>query len=160
MKKIKSTLCYIENENGQYLMLHRTKKKSDVNQGKWIGVGGKFKYGETPEQCVLREVKEETGLVLTEYSLKGIVRFLSDVYPDEDMYLFKSNKYEGTLLESCDEGDLQWISKTELLKLPMWEGDAVFLPLLNADIPFFKLKLQYESDTLVYAELNGEKIKN
>lgn len=158
MDKIKSTLCYIENKDGQYLMLHRTKKKNDVNEGKWIGIGGKFKEGETPEQCVMREVKEETGLTLIDCKLRGVVTFLSDLYPDEEMYLFKSDKYIGELLESCSEGELRWILKTDIFKLPIWEGDAVFLPLLDKDIPFFELKLQYNADTLVLAELNGKKI--
>ena len=149
-----TTLCYLEQE-GRYLMLHRTKKENDENHDKWIGVGGKFEDGESPEDCMRREVWEETGLTVTAFRYRGIVTFVSDVYPCEYMHLFTCTAWTGTPKE-CDEGDLAWISKEDLLRLPMWEGDKIFLRLLDSDAPFFSLKLTYRGDTLTGAVLNGE----
>lgn len=154
---INSTLCYIEKDN-KYLMLHRVKKQNDLNQDKWIGIGGKFEDKESPEDCLLREAKEETGLTLTSYRYRGIVTFISDVWPTEYMHLFTADAYEGTIKE-CDEGVLEWIEKEKLLSLKLWEGDKIFLRLLDSDQPFFSLKLQYEGDDLILAVLNGERIK-
>ena len=153
---ILSTLCYLERE-GQYLMLHRVKKEGDANRDKWIGVGGKFQEGESPEDCLLRETWEETGLTLTEYRCRGLVTFVSDRWPTEHMHLFTATAWTGTP-HPCDEGDLAWIKKRDLLALPLWEGDKIFLDLLERDAPFFSLKLQYEGDTLVLAVLNGERL--
>jgi len=151
---INSTLCYIERD-GKYLMLHRVKKENDVNHDKWIGIGGKFEYGESPEECVLREVKEETGLTLNSWRYQSVITFVSDKWETEYMHLFWSDDFSGTLRE-CDEGNLEWIEKERLLSLPIWEGDKIFLRLLDQDLPFFSLKLRYEGDTLVKAVLNEE----
>ena len=143
-----TTLCYIEKE-GKYLMLHRVKKHHDINAGKWIGVGGHVENGETPEECLLREVKEETGLVLTAYRLRGLVTFLSDVCEPELMCVFTADAFDGELIE-CDEGELAWVEKSDVLALPTWEGDRVFLErLLSGDDRFFSIKLRYEGDKLV-----------
>lgn len=144
---IKTTLCYIE-KNNKYLMLHRTKKQNDTNSDKWIGIGGKFEKGETPTECVLREVKEETNLTLKSVNFRGIVYFRNNFYPDEDMYLFTSNDFVGTI-KTCDEGDLEWIDRDELYSLTLWEGDKIFLEALKKDDRFFELTLNYEKDTLV-----------
>ena len=143
-----TTLCYIEKE-GKYLMLHRVKKHHDINAGKWIGVGGHVENGETPEECLLREVKEETGLVLTAYRLRGLVTFLSDVCEPELMCVFTADAFDGEMIE-CDEGELAWVEKSDVLALPTWEGDRVFLErLLSGDEHFFSIKLRYEGDKLV-----------
>ena len=143
-----TTLCYIEKE-GKYLMLHRVKKHHDINAGKWIGVGGHVENGETPEECLLREVKEETGLRLTSYRLHGLVTFLSDVCEPELMCVFTADAFDGELIE-CDEGELAWVEKSDVLALPTWEGDRVFLErLLSGDERFFSIKLRYEGDKLV-----------
>ena len=143
-----TTLCYIEQE-GKYLMLHRVKKHHDINAGKWIGVGGHVENGETPEECLLREVKEETGLVLTAYRLRGLVTFLSDACEPELMCIFTADAFDGEMIE-CDEGELAWVEKSEVLALPTWEGDRVFLErLLSGDERFFSIKLRYEGDKLV-----------
>ena len=152
-----TTLCYPE-RNGCYLMLHRTKKENDENRDKWIGVGGKFEYGESPEDCVKREVLEETGLTLTSYRYRGIVTFVSNEYGTEYMHLFTASDWSGTLKE-CDEGDLEWIDKHRLFDLTLWEGDRIFLRLLDSETPFFSLKLQYAGEKLVSAELDGNKIQ-
>lgn len=149
-----TTLCYIENEDS-YLMLHRVSKKVDINKDKWIGVGGKFEDKESPEECLLREVKEETGLTLTSYRLRGIVTFVSDRWITEYMFLYTADGYEGKLGD-CDEGELKWVRKDELHKLKLWTGDKIFLKLLKEEAPFFSLKLSYEGDTLVYAALDGK----
>ena len=154
---INSTLCYLE-RGDEYLMLHRVKKKNDVNHDKWIGVGGKFEEGESPEECVLRECREETGLTLTEWRYRGIVTFVSDRAPTEYMHLFTAAGWTGTPIV-CDEGELAWIAKKKLLSLPMWEGDKLFLDLLDRDEPFFSLKLRYEGEHLAEAALNGRPIK-
>ncbi len=152
-----TTLCYIE-QDGCYLMLHRVKKENDENKDKWIGIGGKFEDKESPEDCVLREALEETGLTLTSYRYRGLVTFVSDRWPTEYMHLFHADGFSGQL-KNCDEGDLQWLPKEQLYSLPMWEGDRIFLDLLEQDVPFFSLKLVYEGETLVEAVLNGKKIK-
>ena len=153
---ISSTLCYIE-KDGKYLMLHRVKKETDANKDKWIGVGGKFEEGESPEDCVRREVLEETGLTLTDFAYRGLVTFVSDKWEGEFMHLFTATGFEGDIKE-CDEGVLEWISKEDLLKLPMWEGDRIFLNLIAAPCPFFSLKLRYEGEHLAGAWLNGKSI--
>ena len=153
---IHTTLCYLE-RGEDYLMLHRVKKEQDMNRDKWLGVGGKFEDGESPEECVIRECQEETGLTLTDYRYRGIVTFVSDRWGAEYMHLFTATGWEGVPHE-CDEGELAWIKKEKLLSLPLWEGDKIFLRLLDTDAPFFSLKLKYEGETLVLAVLNGEKI--
>ena len=142
-----TTLCYIEKEN-KYLMLHRTSKKKDGNKDKWIGVGGHFEKGESPEECLLREVKEETGLELTSYQFRGIVTFISDEWPDEYMCLYTADKYTGDI-GNCDEGELVWVEKEKIMDLNIWEGDKIFLKLLTENQPFFSLKLEYKGDKLV-----------
>lgn len=151
-----TTLCYIQKDN-KYLMLHRVKKDGDINKDKWIGIGGKIEEGETPEQCLLREAKEETGLELTEYCYRGIVRFRSDEYEEEDMHLYTADAFEGEIME-CDEGILEWIDKDEIYNLPMWEGDKLFLGLIGTDAEFFELVLGYKGDKLVSASVNGNVI--
>ena len=152
-----TTLCYIERD-GAYLMLHRTKKENDLNEGKWIGVGGKFEENESPDECLLREVKEETGLTLTDYRLRGIVTFVSARWETEYMYLYTAHGFEGTLAD-CDEGVLRWVPKEDVPALPLWEGDRIFLRLLAEDAPFFSLKLVYdENDVLTEAMLDGREI--
>lgn len=146
-----TTLCYIEKDD-KYLMLHRTQKEQDENHDKWIGVGGKFEPGETPEECLLREVWEETGLTLTKYRFRGIVTFVSDEWGTEYMHLFTADTYLGEVKE-CDEGELVWVPKSEIEKLNIWEGDKVFLRLLQKDEGFFSLKLRYEGDSLVETQV-------
>ena len=142
-----TTLCYIEKEN-KYLMLHRTSKKKDGNKDKWIGVGGHVEKGESPEECLLREVKEETGLELTSYQFRGIVTFISDEWPDEYMCLYTADRYTGDI-GNCDEGELVWVEKEKIMDLNIWEGDKIFLKLLMENQPFFSLKLEYKGDKLV-----------
>ena len=142
-----TTICYIE-KDGKYLMLHRTKKKNDMNQGKWLGIGGKFEENETPEECNVREVKEETGLTLKSYKLRGIVTYISNQYETEYMYIFTSNDFEGELIE-CNEGDLKWIPIDEIFKLNMWEGDPIFIKELKENDKFFTIKYIYEGDKLL-----------
>ncbi len=150
-----TTLCYLENDRAEYLMLHRIKKKNDVNQDKWVGIGGKFEDGESPEECVLREAEEETGLTLTDYRYCGLVTFVSDRWETEYMHLFHATGWTGTIREDCDEGVLEWIGKEELAALPQWAGDRIFLRLMAEGGPFFSLKLRYEGERLAYAALNG-----
>ena len=152
-----SALCYILRDD-QVLMLHRVKKKNDINHDKWIGIGGKFEFEEAPEECLLREAKEETGLTLTSWRCRGIVTFLSEGGEGEYMYLFTADGFDGELIE-CDEGNLEWVSRDFLNNLPMWEGDKIFLDLLWSDAPFFLLTLRYQGDRLAEAILNGNKIK-
>ena len=148
-----TTLCYLERD-GQYLMLHRVKKSHDVNHGKWIGVGGKFEFQESPEDCLLREVREETGLTLKSWRYRGIVTFLYNDDEAEYMHLFTADGWTGTLRD-CAEGELRWVPRDEVGKLNLWEGDRIFLALLTRDEPFFSLKLTYRGDDLVGAVLNG-----
>ena len=145
MNDMQTTLCYIE-KDGRTLMLHRVKKKNDMNRDKWLGVGGKFEPGESPEECMLREAKEETGLTLTRWAYRGIVTFVSGDYC-EYMHLFTADAFEGALRE-CDEGTLEWVETDRLMKLPIWAGDKVFLRLLKEKEPFFSLKLVYEEERL------------
>ena len=152
-----TTLCYIENERGDYLMLHRVKRENDCNRDKWIGVGGKFEDGESPEECVLRETLEETGLTLTDWRYRGIVTFVSDRWETEYMHLFTATGWTGRLHE-CDEGVLEWVSREQFRGLPQWEGDRIFLRLIEEDAPFFSLKLRYEGEHLAYAALNGKEL--
>ena len=152
-----STLCYIRREDC-WLMLHRVKKDHDPNEGKWIGVGGKFEDGESPEECLLREVREETGLTLTSYRFRGLVTFVSDTWESEYMHLFTADAFEGSL-KNCEEGILSWIPEEKLDALPQWEGDKIFLKLIREEGPFFSLKLCYEGDRLSGAVLNGRKIE-
>ena len=149
-----SSLCYLERD-GQYLMLHRVKKQNDANHDKWIGVGGKFEEGESPEDCVTREVWEETGLTLTDYAYRGVVTFVSDRWEGEYMHLFTATGFTGQVKE-CDEGQLEWISKEKLMQLPMWAGDRLFLERIAQPGPFFSLKLRYRGETLEGAWLNGK----
>ena len=160
---IQSTLCYVlrKNSSGEQdvLLLHRVKKAGDLNQGKWIGIGGKFEEGESPEECLLREAKEETGLTLTSWRYRGIVTFLSSEYPEtEYMHLFTADGFEGELCE-CDEGDLQWVPWKRMREFPTWEGDRIFLDLMEREAPFFSLKLRYEGDYLAEAVLNGKRLR-
>lgn len=152
-----STLCYIL-RGDEVLMLHRVKKKNDINKDKWIGIGGKFEFEESPDECLLREAKEETGLTLTSWRCRGIVTFLNEGGEGEYMYLFTADGFQGELIE-CDEGNLEWVSREFLGTLPMWEGDKIFLDLLWQDASFFLLTLRYRNDRLVEAVLNGKKIK-
>lgn len=154
---VNTTLCYIR-RGGDYLMLHRTKKEHDLNHDKWIGIGGKFEDKESPEDCLLREALEETGLTLTDYRYRGLVTFVSDRWPTEYMHLFTADGWTGELKE-CDEGTLEWIPHDRLLSLPHWAGDAIFLELIARDVPFFSLKLCYQGDTLIQAVLNGQALK-
>ena len=151
-----TTLCYLE-KDGKYLMLYRNRKKNDENGGKWIGVGGKFENNETPYECMCREVLEETGLIVTSAGMRGIVTFVSDKFGCEYMFLQTVDGFEGTL-QSCDEGELEWIDKSEVYELPMWEGDRIFLKLLANDAPYFDLKLCYEDEKLAQAYLDGKRI--
>lgn len=152
-----STLCYIV-KDGKVLMLHRVKKKNDINHDKWIGIGGKFEPEEAPEECILREAKEETGLTLTAWQCRGVVTFLQEGGEGEYMYLFTADDFTGELME-CEEGDLQWVSLEFLDALPKWEGDQIFLDLLWQNAPFFLLTLRYQGDRLVEAMLDGKKIR-
>ena len=148
-----TTLCYIL-RRGACLMLHRTKKENDLNHDKWIGIGGKFEEGESPEECVLREVREETGLTLTDYRYRGLVTFVSDRWEGEHMHLFTATGFTGAL-HPCDEGELEWLPWEQLTAIPHWEGDAIFLRLLETGRPFFSLKLVYRGDRLESAALDG-----
>ena len=152
-----TTLCYIE-KDGKYLMLHRVKKEHDLNAGKWIGVGGKFEKDESPDECLLREVREETGLTLTSWRARGVVTFVSDTWETEYMHLFTADGFSGSLTD-CNEGNLEWVEKCRVAELPGWEGDKIFLSLLAEDAGFFLLKLCYQGDTLVSAVLDGRVLK-
>ena len=146
-----TTLCYIEQDK-KYLMLHRTKKENDQNHDKWIGIGGKFEHDESPDECLLREVREETGLTLVNYEFRGIVTFVSDEWETEYMHLFTATGFEGELIE-CNEGNLEWVDKTAIFELNIWEGDKLFLNRLNGSKAFFSLKLEYRGDMLINSVL-------
>ncbi len=153
-----TTLCYIEKEK-KYLMLHRVSKKNDINKDKWIGVGGHFEEGESPEECLLREVREETGLILTDWRFRGIVTFCSEDYPTEYMCLYTAEGFQGELAD-CDEGTLEWVDKSRMNELQLWDGDILFLDLLRREVPFFSLKLCYRKDGFWYkAVLNGKELE-
>ena len=171
MKNPVTTLCYIEKEDA-YLMLHRVKKKNDLNEHKWVGIGGHAEEGESPEDCLLREAKEETSLTLTSYRFRGLVTFVSDQWGTEYMCLYTADGFEGELsdcdegclewvdgfegeLSDCDEGCLEWVPKKDIPKLNLWKGDLIFFRLLQENVPFFSLKLCYEGDRLVRWQLNG-----
>lgn len=151
-----TTLCYVEQDD-KYLMLHRIKKQHDINKEKWIGIGGHFEENESPEECLLREAMEETGLHLTSWRFRGLVTFISDEWVTEYMCLYTADGFEGTLRE-CNEGDLQWVRKKELGKLNLWDGDRIFLRLLAEDVPFFSLKLRYEGNDLKEVVLDGKEL--
>ncbi len=151
-----TTLCYIE-QDGKYLMMHRVKKENDINKDKWIGVGGHFEPDESPEECLLREVKEETGLTLASWRLRGIISFLCDRWQTEYMFLYTADAFTGTLSE-CSEGSLEWIEKKDVYQLPVWEGDKIFFRLLEGQGQVFSLKLRYEGDVLCEAVLDGRDI--
>ncbi|MCI8896055.1 MAG: 8-oxo-dGTP diphosphatase [Lachnospiraceae bacterium] len=152
-----TTLCYIQ-QRDKYLMLHRTVKKHDVNKDKWIGVGGHFEAGESPEDCLLREVKEETGLTLLSWRFRGMVTFICDDYPIEYMCLYTSEEFEGQL-KDCEEGRLEWVEQSRIEELKLWEGDKIFFRLLWEEAPFFSLKLVYEKGVLLEAVLDGKRIR-
>ena len=154
---LNTTLCYIQ-KNGAYLMLHRVKKECDLNHGKWIGVGGKFEDGESPEECLLREVREETGLRLLSWQFRGIVTFVSDEWGTEYMHLFTADAFEGELSQTR-EGVLRWVPENEIDSLPQWAGDKIFFQLIRDEAPFFSLKLSYEGDILKEAVLNGQRME-
>ncbi len=152
-----TTLCHIE-KGGKYLMLHRIKKENDLNRDKWIGIGGKFEDKESPEQCNRREAFEETGLTLNKCEYRGIVTFVSDVWETEYMHIFTCSDFSGEIKE-CDEGVLEWVKKSDVYNLPLWEGDKIFLKLIeNPDTPFFSLRLEYKGEKLVNAILNDRVI--
>lgn len=153
-----TTLCYIE-QGSKYLMLHRVKKENDASHDKWIGVGGKCEGDESPDECMIREVKEETGFDVTQWRYRGIVTFISDVWPCEYMHLFTCSEWKGTQIV-CDEGELEWIEKSSLFDLTLWPGDRIFLRLLQDEsLPFFSLKLVYKGDDLVQAKLDGRMVE-
>lgn len=144
---INTTLSYIE-KDGSYLMLHRIKKKNDVNHDKWIGVGGKFEAGESPFDCARREIFEECGIKVKDLNYRGIITFVSDEYGTEYMHLFTAKEFDGEIDYSCDEGNLEWVKKERIPELPIWEGDKIFLELLDKENRFFSLKLCYSKDML------------
>ena len=154
-----SSLIYLENEAGEYLMLHRVKKKNDINHDKWIGVGGGFEYGESPEECAVRETREETGLTLTDYRYRGIITFdCGGQECTQYIHLFTAAAWTGELSE-CNEGDLEWVPKEKVYDLPIWEGDEIFFRLLEEERPFFSLKLTYSAENdLLRAVLDGKEL--
>lgn len=149
---LNTTLCYIE-KDGAYLMLHRVKKKNDMNHDKWLGIGGKFECGESPYECARREIFEETALTAKDLHYRGIVTFVSDIYGTEYMHLFTTDSFTGELCDSCDEGVLEWVRKEDVFSLPIWEGDKIFFKLLDTEKRFFSLKLVYCGDDLVSHEI-------
>ena len=154
---IDSTLCYLY-RGDEVLMMHRTRKKNDMNHDKWIAIGGRFEDKESPEDCALREVREETGLTMVSPRYRGVVTFLNDQYPAERMHLFTADTFTGEMTD-CDEGELVWLPKAELDALPQWEGDRIFHRLLNEDVPFFELELVYSGEKLLSAVLNGKRLR-
>jgi len=147
-----TNMCMIQDDQGRVVMQYH-----GGNWEGWCLPGGHVEYGESFTDSVIREVYEETGLTLTDYRYRGLVTFVSDLYPTEYMHLFTATGWTGTP-HPCDEGELAWIKKADLLSLPLWEGDKIFLRLLDTDTPFFSLKLKYEGETLVLAVLNGERL--
>lgn len=156
-KSCLTTLCYLE-KGDAYLMLHRVKKEKDINKDKWIGVGGHFEAGESPEECLLREVREETGYRLTSWRFRGLITFETDTWETEYMCLYTADGFEGEPAE-CEEGELAWVPKNKVRELPIWEGDKIFFALLEERETFFSLKLRYEGDRLVEAALDGKALK-
>ena len=154
-----TTLCYIKKEN-TYLMLHRVKKENDINRDKWIGIGGHLEAGESPQECLIREVKEETGLTLASYEFRGLVIFVTTDGITEYMCLFTAKPKEPVTLMECEEGNLEWVEKSKFLSMNLWEGDYIFLALLDTGDSFFSLKLVYDKDKLVEAILDDEPIHN
>lgn len=149
-KKLRlTTICYIEKDE-KYLMLYRTKKENDQSHDKWLGVGGKFEENESPNECVVREVKEETGLTLLSYKLRGVMTFVSDIWETEYMFIYTADRFEGELTE-CSEGELLWVEKSKVPDLNLWEGDILFLKKLMEDSEFFTIKVQYQGEKLIYA---------
>ena len=142
---LKTTICYIEKDN-KYLMLHRTKKKNDMSHDLYLGIGGKFEPGESADECNAREVLEETGLILRDAKLRGLMYFVSDKYDNEAMYIYTATDYDGQIDPDCDEGDLVWIDRTRVFGLPIWEGDKIFFKLLEEDAPFFYIMAHYDAD--------------
>ena len=155
-KSNQTTLCYIERD-GQYLMMHRVKKEHDINKDKWVGIGGHFEQDESPEECLLRETREETGLTLTDYRLRGVITFISDKWQTEYMFLYTATGYEGELGD-CNEGTLEWIDRTDVYDLPIWAGDRIFFRLLEWRQDFFSLKLRYVGEQLTEVMLDGQSI--
>lgn len=154
-----TTICYLEKDNC-YLMLHRVKKKNDINKDKWIGIGGHIEDGESPDECVVREAMEETGLTLNSYKLRGFITFVSNCYGSVYMFLYTSDDFSGDMNTHCNEGELEWIKKDKIFDLPLWEGDKVFFHLLETRKDFFSLKLVYNGDTLLQCILDGECINH
>ena len=154
-----TTVCYLEKDDC-YLMLHRVKKEKDINKDKWIGIGGHIEDGESPDECIVRETLEETGLTLNSYSLRGLITFVSDCYGVVYMFLYTSDDFSGVMNSQCNEGELEWIKKDKLFDLPLWEGDKVFFHLLETRKDFFSLKLVYSKDTLRQCILDGECINH
>lgn len=152
-----TTLCYLE-KDGAYLMMHRVKKKRDLNQGKWIGLGGHIEPGESPEECIVREVFEECGLQLVSYRLRGIITFSPQGDGTEYMFLYTADQFYGELTE-CKEGELEWVLKEQIYNLSLWQGDRLFLDLLRTREEFFSLKLSYQDDILVQAALDGRELE-
>ncbi len=153
-----TTLCHIE-KDGKYLMIRRNKKKNDLNHDKLVAPGGKFEDKESPEQCNAREVLEETGLTLISAEYRGIVTFVSDKWETEYMHIFTSSEFKGELKE-CDEGELVWVDKNELLDMPIWKGDIIFLKLIaDKNTPFFSLRLEYKGEELCSAILNNRPLR-
>ena len=153
---LQTTLCYLE-QNGCYLMLHRVKKKNDVNKDKWIGVGGKFEPGEDALACVMREVREETGYVMDQPRYRDIVAFYCPPWQPERMHLYTCDRFSGEP-HPCNEGDLVWVPRDQVQSLPIWQGDKIFFDLLDREAPFFHLELFYNGDTLVRAVLDGREL--
>ena len=153
-KSNQTTLCYIERD-GQYLMMHRVKKEHDINKDKWVGIGGHFEQDESPEECLLRETREETGLTLTDYRLRGVITFISDKWQTEYMFLYTATGYKGKIGD-CNEGTLEWIDRTDVYDLPIWAGDRIFFRLLEWRQDFFSLKLRYVGEQLTEVMLDGQ----